>query len=246
MPYFNNNGTQLYYEVKGEGEVAILITHGFGDTSLTWKHQIDFLSEKYKVIIWDLRGHGRSDSPSDIEEYSEALTLSDMNKLLDTCDVEKAVISGLSLGGYMSLAFNITNSERVQALMLFDTGPGFRNDKARDDWNQFSISKADRLEGGELKEGSEHFSQQGLANSARGMLTQDDAKVMNSLSTIAVPTLVLVGENDKPFFNACDHMAKKIPMAKKVVLEGAGHSANIDQPKAFNEAVLSFLRESGF
>lgn len=245
MPYINNNGTKVYYEVEGEGEVAILINHGFGDTSITWKDQIAFLSQKYKVIIWDMRGHGRSDSPSDLAEYSEALTLSDMNCLLDACDVDKAVISGLSLGGYMSLSFNIINSERVQALMLFDTGPGFRNDQARDDWNKTSVTTSERLEASKLKPDSQHFSQQGLANAARGMLTQDDAKVMNSLAGITVPTLVLVGERDKAYINAANYMARKIPNAKKVVLEGAGHSSNIDKPDAFNQAVFAFLEDAG-
>lgn len=246
MAYISNNGVELYYEVEGDGEIAILITHGYGDTSITWRDQISVLSQKYKVIIWDLRGHGRSASPNDLSEYSEALTISDMNLLLDTCDVEKAVISGLSLGGYMSLVFNLTNPERVHALMLFDTGPGFRQDEARANWNKFSIAKADKLDSSTLKKDSEHTSQQGLANAARGMLTQEDAKVMDSLATIAVPTMVLVGEHDKPFFNAADHMAKKIPNAKKVILAGAGHSANIDQADAFNQEVLTFLEEAGF
>jgi pimeloyl-ACP methyl ester carboxylesterase len=73
------------------------------------------------------------------------------------------------------------------------------------------------------------------------MLAQRDARVINSLPAIAVPALVVVGSEDKPFMAASDYMAAKIPGAAKVVIPGAGHAANIDQPEAFNEAVLGFL-----
>jgi len=73
------------------------------------------------------------------------------------------------------------------------------------------------------------------------MLTQADAQVIESLPGIKVPTLVVVGANDRPFLNAADYMAAKIPAATKVVVDGAGHASNIDQPDAFNNAVVDFL-----
>ena len=73
------------------------------------------------------------------------------------------------------------------------------------------------------------------------MLTQVDAHLIRSLPTIAVPTLVLVGADDKNFLAATDYMAAKIPGAAKVVIPGAGHAANLHQPEAFNDAVLAFL-----
>ena len=90
-----------------------------------------------------------------------------------------------------------------------------------------------------------HRSADGLARAARGMLTQKDARVISSLPAIAVPSLVVVGANDTPFLAASDYMAAKIPGAKKVVIEDAGHAANIDQPDAFNAAVLGFLANAG-
>ena len=88
---------------------------------------------------------------------------------------------------------------------------------------------------------SQHRNAEGLAKAADGMLTQRDARVIESLPTIAVPSLVLVGADDKPFLAAADYMAAKIPGASKVVLPNAGHAANIDQPEAFNLAVTGFL-----
>jgi pimeloyl-ACP methyl ester carboxylesterase len=73
------------------------------------------------------------------------------------------------------------------------------------------------------------------------MLTQRDAAVISSLPEVKVPAVVIVGANDTPFLAASDYMAAKIPGAKKVVIPDAGHAANIDQPAAFNAALLAFL-----
>jgi pimeloyl-ACP methyl ester carboxylesterase len=73
------------------------------------------------------------------------------------------------------------------------------------------------------------------------MLAQRDARVIESLPDIKVPSLVVVGANDTPFLKASDYMAAKIPIAQKVIIPGAGHAANIDQPELFNAAILNFL-----
>ncbi|HEX4183144.1 MAG TPA: alpha/beta fold hydrolase [Caulobacteraceae bacterium] len=249
MPKLNRDGVNIYYEVHGEGPV-ILLSHGYSATSQMWRGQIEPLSKSHKLVTWDMRGHGQSDYPEDLAAYSEAATVADMAALLDTVGAEKAVIGGLSLGGYMSLAFHRAHPDRVSALLIIDTGPGYRNDEARDGWNQNALRTADRYE----REGlgrqaeaspevrmSQHRNAEGLARAARGMLTQRDAEVINSLPTIAVPAIVVVGADDKPFLNAADYMAAKIPGAKKVVIPNAGHSANIDQPEAFSRAIVEFL-----
>jgi pimeloyl-ACP methyl ester carboxylesterase len=92
---------------------------------------------------------------------------------------------------------------------------------------------------------SSHLNAEGLARAARGMLTQRDARVIDSLPHIAAPSLVVVGADDTPFLIASDYMAGTIPGARKLVIPGAGHAANIDQPEAFNAGVLQFLTEVG-
>ena len=86
-----------------------------------WADQAATFKDRYRVIVWDMRGHGDTDSPEDPEAYSEVHTIEDMAAILDACGVEQGVIGGLSLGGYMSLAFHLKYPERVRALMLFDT-----------------------------------------------------------------------------------------------------------------------------
>ena len=88
---------------------------------------------------------------------------------------------------------------------------------------------------------SRHRSAEGLVLAARGMLTQHNAVVIDALPSISVPTIVIAGANDKPFLNAADYMAKKIPGAEKVIIPDAGHAVNLDQPAAFNAAILDFL-----
>jgi pimeloyl-ACP methyl ester carboxylesterase len=249
MPKLNRDGVHIYYEVHGEGPV-ILLSHGYSSTSGMWAGQIEPLSKTHKLIIWDMRGHGQSDYPADQAAYSEEATIADMAALLDLVGAKTAIVGGLSLGGYMSLAFNRSHPDRVSALLIFDTGPGYRNDEAREGWNRTSIARAERFERDGLSALGNasaevrivrHRSADGLAKAARGMLTQRDPSVMNSLATIAVPSLVVVGANDTPFLAASDYMAAKIPGAKKVVIPDAGHAANIDQPAAFNRAVVEFL-----
>jgi pimeloyl-ACP methyl ester carboxylesterase len=248
MPEVRRDGVNVYYEVHGDGP-PVLLSHGYSATAQMWTGQHAALGAKYRVITWDMRGHGKTDSPGDQAAYSEAQTVDDMAAILDANGVDRAVIGGLSLGGYMSLAFYLKYPERTRALMLFDTGPGYRNPKAREGWNETAYQRAARFEeqgldalGGSAEvRVSQHRSAEGLARAARGMLAQFDSRVMECLEHIAVPTLVLVGANDTPFLAATDYMANKIPGATRVVIDDAGHASNIDQPAAFNDAVLEFL-----
>ena len=248
MPYIEREGVQIHYEAAGSGP-PVLITHGFGSSTKAWEGQAETLSDAYRIITWDMRGHAGTDSPVDPAQYSEAATVDDMAAILNHLGIEKAVIGGLSLGGYMSLAFNLKYPGRVRALMLFDTGPGYNNPKGREAWNETAFRRAERFEQkglDALGQGAEvrisvHRSAEGLAKAARGMLAQFNDSVIRSLEQIEVATLVLVGANDEPFLGATDYMANKIPGATKVVIPGAGHASNLDQPAAFDAAVREFL-----
>jgi pimeloyl-ACP methyl ester carboxylesterase len=253
MPKLNRDGVEIYYEIHGEGR-PLLLTHGYSATSQMWRGQIEPFSRRYKLILWDMRGHGQSDYPRDQGAYSEQATVADMAALLDVAGAGKAIVGGLSLGGYMSLAFHLAHPERVEALLIIDTGPGYRNDEAREAWNTNALRTARRYETeglARLGDGSiemrtsSHLNAEGLARAARGMLTQRDARVIDSLPWIAVPSLVVVGADDTPFLIASDYMSAKIPGARKLVIPRAGHAANIDQPEAFNTGVLGFLSDMG-
>ena len=249
MPNIDRDGVKIHYEVHGSGP-TLLLTHGYSATSAMWQGQIAALSKHHQLVLWDMRGHGRSDYPDDPAAYSEALTVADIAALLDKVGAGQAIIGGLSLGGYMSLAFHRAHPDQVRALLIIDTGPGFKKDDARDAWNRRAHDTGDRFDREGLavlqsaspeRANANHRDASGLAHAARGMLTQRDARVIESLPDIKVPALVVVGADDAPFLAASDYMAAKIPGAKKAVIAAAGHAVNIDQPQAFIEAVLPFL-----
>jgi len=249
MPRLDREGVKIYYEVHGDGP-ALILTHGYSSTSAMWQGQIAALSRHHKLILWDMRGHGQSDYPQDPGLYSEVATVADIAALLDEVEAKDAIVGGLSLGGYMSLAFFRAHPKRVRALLIIDTGPGFKKDEARAAWNKRALETAERLEREGLsvllsasRERStvRHRDATGLALAARGMLTQRDARVIEVLPEIRVPSLIVVGAEDTPFLAASDYMAAKIPGAQKVVIPNAGHAVNIDQPQAFIAAVEPFL-----
>ena len=245
------NGISINYEESGTGP-AVLLTHGYSSTGRAWADQHRALGPRFRLITWDMRGHGETDSPADPGQYSHAVTVDDMRGLLRHLGVDRAVVGGLSLGGTMSLAFYAKHPEMVRALVICDSGPGYRNAEARAEWNQRAHARAADLEarglavlaGGsrDMREAvRRHRSPQGLAHAARGMLTQADSSLIDSLPGIRVPTLIIVGDQDTPFVGACEYMAKKIPGARLEVIKEAGHSSNLDQPEAFNRVLLAFL-----
>jgi pimeloyl-ACP methyl ester carboxylesterase len=187
-----------------------------------WQAQMKALSDRYRVIAWDMRGHGRSDSPADPAFYSLRASVADMRAVMHACGVERAAIGGLSLGGFLSLAFHIAHPESTTALLLCDTGPA----KKRSTQERMPPTERDSP---------------GLSNTRRGVLESADDEILASLGSIRVPTLVICGALDQRYLPATEFLASAIPGAVKVILEGAGHVSNLDHPDAFNAAVSSFL-----
>ncbi len=247
------DGVTLWYELHGpagDEREPLLLTHGFGATADMWDANLEALSASRRVIRWDLRGHGRSDAPADLERYTHAACVADMAALLDAAGAQRAVVAGMSLGGYLSLAFHLEHPERVAALVLVDTGPGYRDDAARAAWNEWTERTAAELEARgaeavsdspEARAAAHVHGLAGVVNAARGLLPQHDARVIESLPAVSVPALIVVGERDTLFLGAAAAMARRIPGARQVVIPDAGHAPNIDRPEDFDRAVLDFL-----
>ena len=245
------DGITIHYEASGRGP-AVFLTHGYAAAGAMWEPQREPLNDAgYRLVSWDMRGHAETESPNDPAQYSEALTLADMAALMDLLEMDRAIVGGLSLGGFMSLAFQLAHPERVRALVLCDPGPGYRSDEARAKWNRMAERSAANFEEKGLNAAGRspevqaavkhHRSAAGLAHSARGMLAQVDSRVIDHLPEIDVPTLVIVGEKDEPYHDASRYMQSKIPSARLEMIPDAGHAANMDQPEAFNRVVLEFL-----
>ena len=239
---------RIAFDVVGDGP-TVLLSHGFCATSAMFTGNLPALSREHRVVTWDLRGHGASDSPADQDAYTADGSVADMAALLDAVDAETAVVGGHSLGGFLSLRFVLTHPDRVRGLVLIDTGPGFRNAEARDSWNSFAETYAAGLEekglaglpAGEELHADAHRDAAGLVRAARGILVQNDSMVIDGLASIAVPTLVIVGSEDKGFIAGSEYMARKIPVAHLVVIDGAGHAPNVTHTAEFDDTLLDFL-----
>lgn len=249
MPFLYRGDVRLRYEDDGNGP-PILLSHGYGASAEMWQGQVDALKENYRMVRWDMRGHGKTECPDDLALYSQALAVEDMAALLDHLAIERAVIGGHSLGGYLSMAFNVVHPDRVRALYLQACGPGFRNKESRAKWNAYAESRAQELEEGGLEalQGqietklSIQRSARDLANAARGILSQFDARAIDSLPGIEVPVLIVVGGDDTRFLAGCEYMESRIPNATHLVVPGTGHGVNIQEPETVNETLEAFLK----
>ena len=264
MPTAKVNGINIYYESHGSG-FPLVFAYGLGGNTTEWEPQVAALSQSYQFIVWDPRGHGRSDAPSDGGGYTQENFAQDLQGLLDHLGINQAYVGGLSMGGGISTRFTILNQERVAALLVIDSASASGRETAHE--TRLMREKIIRLaetEGMEAvakysmmnnpnisrtagagKEQEERIRQMylaldpvGYANSTRMILSAVfDASLLEG---ITVPTLVLAGDED-PALPACRFIHEKISGSQLVVIPDAGHLSNLDQPEAFNQAVLDFL-----
>jgi len=226
------NGIEIDYEDTGRGR-PLLLTHGHMSSRSAWRAQHEALGDRYRVISWDLRGHGRTVSPDDPAQYSLDLTVADVRALLGHLGIDRAVIGGLSLGGYVSLAFTLAHPEMVDALVVCDSGPGYRNDAARARWNARAFARAAELEAERRT---------ALAHATRGILAQEGSAVIDGLPSIGVPTLVIVGDEDVLTPKSESQILHDAIRGSRLeVIEHAGHVSNMERPAAFNHVLSEFI-----
>jgi pimeloyl-ACP methyl ester carboxylesterase len=246
LAQLRRNGSGIHHEAHGFG-APILLTHGFGATSRMWDEQIEELTDGYRLILWDLPGHGESETPR--RTPTEDSLVKDMLAILNAAAADRAVLAGLGFGGLMALRFWRAFPERVRGLVLIGTMPGLRSGVAREIWNgQVSELAAalehdglDALEGGAEVDPRSHTSPLGLASAARAMLTQRDEGALPWLAEIDVPVLIIVGSEDRPNLSAAHFMARTIPRAREMVIPRANHAANINKSVAVNAAIRDFI-----
>jgi len=260
------DGVGLYAESHGEG-IPVILSNGLCTTCENFRPQVEaFVDAGAQLILWDYRGHGRSESPDDPAAYTLDRVLGDLGSVLDwAAPGRRAVIGGVSFGGLASLHFARKDPERVRGLILIATGPGFKNPEAGARWAELTEKSASLIENG----GSSAFVKSRAAPSliglspdspaaraaARAIAHQDPVglvhfqrqiaahvpSVIDELAEIDCPALVAVGEKDDAFLRAADVMAARLPRAERETIPGAGHMVNIDESEVFNAIALRFL-----
>lgn len=261
------DGLRLATEAHGEGP-PILFSCGYCTTRENFRPLVAPLVEAgFRVLLWDYRGHGESDAPDDPAAYAMDRVLDDVADVLDALAPGRpAVLAGFSFGGLASLHFALRAPERVRALVLLDTGPGFKNPEAQARWQAQTERTARILEergfegflagrGGDTAVGRRRELPAARA-AAAAIARQSVAGVawfgrrvsglapscIDELPRIQAPSLVVVGEQDEAFRRAADVLASRLPKARQVVIPGAGHVVTIEEPEAVLQAMLEFLR----
>jgi pimeloyl-ACP methyl ester carboxylesterase len=204
--------TRLHTIRRGDGP-PIVFVHGMGTSATTWERCMDRLADRFTVIAVDLLGHGGSPVPDDPKEYTRDRALADLDDVLADLDAP-AVLVGHSLGGYLALAHAATRPGVARAIVVLNTGPGFRDPAKREEWNERSRRNAHRF---------------GVPEQVTTMNLQEDSVVMDRLAEIATPTLVLAGGDDRPEYTGSgQYLERKMPDAHLVVVDGGGHSMHED------------------
>jgi len=262
-----SDGVRLYAEAHGAG-TPLVLSPALLTTHENWRPQVaPLVAAGYRVVLWDYRGHGLSDAPDDPGLYSMERVIADLAEVLDALAPRApAVLGGLSFGGLASLHFALRFPERVRALLLVDTGPGFKDPAARKRWEESVERTASFLErrglaallaGRAAETMVGRYPERASAQAAaRAIAAQEPrglahfgrrvagpaAPVIDELARIAAPALVVVGEHDEPYRRAAEVLAAKLPRAESVLIAGAGHIVNLEEPESFDAAVLGFLR----
>ena len=246
---------------SGAGTPLVLL-HAFPLDGRMWAPQVEALAGTYQVIIPDLRGFGAARDQA-VEEAGMDLLADDLLRLLDDRGLDRVVLGGLSLGGYVALAFLRHHADRVSGLVLLDTKASADGDQARAD----RLKMAERVlaEGNDFvpevmlpkllgQTSREHRPEvvekvtalireqtpRAIAGAQRGMAAR--AATTDVLATITVPTLVVTGEEDAVTGPEIGRdLAAGIPGARFLLVEEAGHLVNLEQPEIVNEALLDFL-----
>lgn len=217
---------RLHVERTGHGSPALVLIHGMGANRHTWDGVVANAAARHETVALDLLGHGDSPVPEDESLYTRDATLDDIDDVLATID-GPAVLVGHSLGGYLALAHAATRPGAVAAIVVLNTGPGFRDADKREGWNAMSRRNAHRF---------------GVPVQAANLNLQHDSVVMDRLADIATPTLFLAGTLDRPdYTNSGQYLARKMSNCTFRPVEGGEHNMQETHAADIVAAIDEFL-----
>ncbi len=266
MSYAANGDIRLHYEVTGEG-FPLVFVHEFAGDGASWLNQVRFFARRYQVIAYNARGYPPSDVPEDPAAYSQDIAVDDLLSVIRHLGIMKAHLCGLSMGGYAVLHFGLRHPELARSLVVAGCGYGsddperFRvesEDLARRiDRDGMAAAARDYAQGPtriqfmrkdpqgwrEFAEALARHSGPGSAGTMRGIQARRPTvySLKDRLSRLTVPTLIMTGDEDWPCLEPGVFLKRQIPAAGLVVLPATGHTINLEEPAAFNSALLDFF-----
>jgi 3-oxoadipate enol-lactonase len=259
--YVDVEGGRLFYEEAGEGGAVVLLHDGLLHRE-SWDGQFSALAESYRVLRYDRRGYGLSTAPE--APFSH---IRDLDAVLTAVGIERAVIIGCSSGGELAIDYTLAHPERVSALVLVGpivSGMGYTQHFSTRGGRFFPTEKTtldeviefftnvdpygiapENLEAKARANALLRANPQNLNWAAYRLAEPAERPALPNLGEIAVPTLIVVGEFDIPDVHAhCGAIEAGIPNATRLVFARAGHLVHFEQPAAFNEVALEFLKRA--
>lgn len=273
MPTLFINGAQIYYEdsapnqdnlPKDQQKPVLLFAHGLLWGTHLYDKQVEHFKANYRCIAFDFRGQGKSEvtkSGYDMDSLAE-----DAIALLDALEISKCHLVGLSMGGYVAQRVALKRPDLLHSLILLDTGAEAENPEKKADYKKMlraihwlgikRISKKvmpimfgetflnDKSRKQEYKTWLEHLRQnnkKGAMRATAGVIERDG--VLSRLPEINLPTLIVVGDEDKPTpYEEAQKMHFAIKGSKLAVIKQAGHSTPVEQPERLNQVMSTFLK----
>ena len=254
------NDTQLYYRDVGSGELLVFV-HGLGSSADDWARQIDAFADRYRVVTFDVRGHGQSAKPDG--PYSIPLFAADTAALLRALEAAPANVVGLSMGGMIALQLALDAPDLVKRLVIVNSMPEAELDSLRDRWIYWSRRLATQVLGmratgkmianrifvkpeqGMLRQ---QFIERWAANDKRAYLATINAiagwNVADRLGEITCPTLVVAADQDYTPVSVKREYAAQMPNAELTVIEDSHHATPVERPQAFNHVLDAFLQSA--
>jgi 3-oxoadipate enol-lactonase len=260
VPRVEVNGVSLNYREAGEGFPVVLV-HGFTGNLRNWALTVPVLTESFRTVSLDLRGHGLSDKPVREEDYTLEVMASDVLAFLEALGISECYLVGHSMGGMISQHMILSRPELFRALALVDTAAQAlprRNEErarlmriAREEGMEAAFEEQVRISPQrERMLGNPEFihvwREQFLMTSleaflACGAAMANRTSLVERLHEVRVPTLIVCGEHDAPFLEPSRRMHERLPGSELVIIPGAGHVPQIETPAEFNRVLSGFL-----
>jgi pimeloyl-ACP methyl ester carboxylesterase len=260
MPIIQTGSIQTYYEIHGDSGPVIAFIHGAGASHDMWRPQAEYFSKTFRTLTYDIRGHQQSGGSDD--DYTCELFADDLYHLLKQLDIREPVLCGLSLGGMIAQEYAVKYQSNLKGLILADTAVASAltlSDRLLKAAYPKIMVKWTIKRMSDEKYADWSFKYFDMEEDVRRYLKQEQLKLKKEellkitdaiysfkllpLERVKVPTLVIVGENErKAVFPHVDKMLELIPNAKRVVIPGAGHASNLENPEVFNREVENFLK----
>ena len=255
------NGIEICYDDLGAGSLPVIFIHGFPFNKSSWQPQLDTLQQQFRVIAYDNRGFGQSEAGD--ETLTITLMANDLIRLMESLEIEKAVICGLSMGGYIALNAVTRFPDRFAAVVLCDTqcvGDTPEGAKKR-------YETAENIQKGGKDKFAEGFitklfaretmaSNAALQHTVKEMITATSAPTLvaalgalaqrtetcTELKNVTTPSLIICGEEDSITPPAqSESMHTNLSSSEYVTIPAAGHLSNLEQPALFNEILQNYL-----